>query len=150
MKKVTEIDGAAIFADKDGYFLHVANSPYHVVRTRLGKTAKEVETAIANDRNWCYRAWHGEMDTILKAQEEVRKLPDIPPTGIPNVTIHDNGACFMIQVNGLQVKACSSLGEAWKHIVWMHRVASQQFTVGKEEIPVTDWIDRMKKAGYLD
>ena len=56
----------------------------------------------------------------------------------------------MIQVNGLQVKACSSLGEAWKHIVWMYRVASQQFTVGKKEIPVTDWIDGMTKAGYLD
>ena len=69
---------------------------------------------------------------------------------LQNVTIYDNGACFMIQVNGLQVKACSSLGEAWKHIVWMYRVASQRFTVGKKEIPVTDWIDGMTKAGYLD
>ena len=69
---------------------------------------------------------------------------------LQNVTIYDNGACFMIQVNGLQVKACSSLGEAWKYIVGMYRVASQQFTVGEKEIPVTDWIDGMTKAGYLD
>lgn len=48
-----------------------------------------------------------------------------------NVTLYDNGACFMIQVDGLQVKACSSLGEAWHHIVWMHR-------------------EDMTKAGYLD
>ncbi len=69
---------------------------------------------------------------------------------MPNVTIYDNGACFMIQVNGLSVKPCSSLGDAWRHIEWMHRVASQKFTVGKKEIPVTEWIDGMKKAGYLD
>lgn len=67
-----------------------------------------------------------------------------------NITIYDNGACFMIQVDGLQVKACSSLGGAWKHIEWMYRVASQKFTVGKKEIPVTDWVDGMQKAGYLD
>ncbi len=69
---------------------------------------------------------------------------------MPNVTIYDNGACFMIQVNGLQVKPCSSLGDAWRYIEWMYRVASQKFTVGKKEIAVTEWIDGMKKAGYLD
>lgn len=67
-----------------------------------------------------------------------------------NVTIYDNGACFMIQVNGLSVKPCQSLGDAWRHIVWMYEVASQRFTVGKKEVFVVDWIDAMKKAGYID
>lgn len=67
-----------------------------------------------------------------------------------NVTILDNGACFMIQVDGLSVKPCSSLADAWRHIVWMYEVASQKFTVGKKAVPVLDWIDGMKKAGYLD
>ena len=67
-----------------------------------------------------------------------------------NVRVHDNGAAFMIMVNGLAVKACSSLGDAWRHIKWMHDVASQQFTVGNKEVPVEDWIEGMKKAGYID
>ena len=56
----------------------------------------------------------------------------------------------MITVDGLQVKPCSSLGDAWRYIVWMYRVASQNFTVGKNKVPVLDWIEGMKKAGYLD
>ena len=80
-EKIAEIDGAVIFADKDGYFLFehypVANGSYYALPVRLGKTAKEVEEAIANDRDWCYRAWHGEMHAILEAQEEIRKLHDI-------------------------------------------------------------------------
>ena len=67
-----------------------------------------------------------------------------------NVRVHDNGAAFMILVNGLTVKACSSLGDAWRHIKWMHDVASQQFTVGTKEVAVEDWIEGMKKAGYID
>lgn len=67
-----------------------------------------------------------------------------------NVEIYDNGAAFMIMVNGLITKACNSLGDAWRHIVWMHTVASQEFTVGKKSVPVTDWIVGMKKAGYID
>lgn len=67
-----------------------------------------------------------------------------------NVTIYDNGACFMIQVDGLQVKACMTLGEAWNHIVWMHKVSSQQFTVGKKEIPVNEWIDAMKNLCFIE
>ena len=67
-----------------------------------------------------------------------------------NVSIYDNGACFMIMVDGLQVKPCRSLGDAWRHIVWMYRVASQNFTVGKKKVPVIEWIDGMTKAGYLD
>lgn len=67
-----------------------------------------------------------------------------------NVKIHDNGAAFCIMVDGLCVHACNSLGDAWRHIVWMHQVASQKFTVGEKRIPVVDWIDGMRKAGYLD
>lgn len=39
--------------------------------------AKEVEESFISDRDWNYRAWHGEMNAILKAAEEVQKLPDI-------------------------------------------------------------------------
>lgn len=79
-KKVAEIDGEKIFADKDGYFLfehYPLEYGWNSIRVRLGKTAKEVEESFTDDRDWCYRAWHGEMYGILKAQEEVRKLPNI-------------------------------------------------------------------------
>lgn len=80
-EKVAEVDGSVIFADKDGYFLWenypIEDGSYYAIPVRLGKTAKEVEEALANNYDWNYRAWHGEMYTLLKAQEEVRKLPDI-------------------------------------------------------------------------
>lgn len=79
-EKVAEIDGAVIFADKYGYFLfehYPSGNGWYSLPVRLGKTAKEVEESFTNDRDWNYRAWHGEMRAILKAQEEVRKLPDI-------------------------------------------------------------------------
>ena len=67
-----------------------------------------------------------------------------------NVKIHDNGAAFCIMVDGLIVQTCSSLGDAWRHIEWMYRVASQKFTVGEKRAPVMEWISGMRKAGYLD
>lgn len=67
-----------------------------------------------------------------------------------NVTIHDNGAAFMICADGTIVHACNSLGDAWRHIVWMYMVASQRFTVGKDKTPVVEWMRGMYKAGYLD
>ncbi len=67
-----------------------------------------------------------------------------------NVMIHDNGAAFMITVNGLIVTHFNTLADAWKHIEWMYRVATQEFTVGAKAVPVTEWIEGMKKAGYLD
>ena len=79
-EQVAVIDGTVIFADKNGYFLfehYPSRNGWYSLPVRLGKTAKEVEEAIANDRDWCYRAWHGEMHAILEAQEEIRKLPDI-------------------------------------------------------------------------
>ena len=80
-KKVAKIDGAVIFASKDGYFLfeeyYVSSGSFYLIPVRLGKTAKEVKKSFISDRNWYYRALHGEMNAILKAWEEVRKLPDI-------------------------------------------------------------------------
>ena len=72
-----------------------------------------------------------------------------------NVCIEDNGACFLVVINKgtperFAVCAFNILGEAWKHIEWMYRIESQEFTVGEKQIPVTEWIDGMKKAGYLD
>ena len=67
-----------------------------------------------------------------------------------NVTIQDNGGAYVVSVNGLVTSAHSSLGNAWRHIEWMYRVASQRFTVGKNEIPVIEWLEGMHKAGYLD
>ena len=67
-----------------------------------------------------------------------------------NITVYDNGAAYMIEVDGLIVKACSSLGDAWRHIQWMYEVASQEFTVGQKRVPVRQWLVGMMKAGYLD
>ena len=67
-----------------------------------------------------------------------------------NVTISDNGACYMVSVNGLAVQGFNTLGGAWQHIEWMYRVASQRFTVGKNKTPVLDWLKAMNTNGYLD
>ena len=79
-KKVAEIDGIVIFADKDGYFIfehYSVGTDWYSLPVRIGKTSKEVEKSLTDDRDWCYRAWHGEMAAMLKAQDEVRNLPDI-------------------------------------------------------------------------
>ena len=67
-----------------------------------------------------------------------------------NVRIEDNGAAFLVCVDGLITSAHNSLGGAWRHIEWMYAVASQRFTVGENETPVKEWIHGMKKVGYLD
>lgn len=72
-----------------------------------------------------------------------------------NVSIEDNGATYLIVVNkGSEnrfVVGCeNSLGKAWERIKWLYEIESQEFTVGKKNIPVTEWIDGMKKAGYLE
>ena len=72
-----------------------------------------------------------------------------------NVSIDDNGAGFLVVINKgtderFVVNAFSTLGAAWRHIEWMYRIESQEFTVGEKEVPVTEWIDGMKKAGYID
>lgn len=67
-----------------------------------------------------------------------------------NVRILDNGAAFCVTVNGLIVSHHSSLGGAWEHIRWMYAVASQRFTVGKSETPVTEWLRNMVDSGFMD
>lgn len=72
-----------------------------------------------------------------------------------NVSINDNGEGFLVVINNgtserFVVSAFNTLGEAWKHIEWMYQIESQDFTVGKKRIPVTEWIDGMKESGCLD
>lgn len=72
-----------------------------------------------------------------------------------NVSIDDNGAAFLVVINNgtsgrLVVAAFQTLGDAWRHIVWMYKIESQSFTVGKKEVPVKDWIAGMKMCGYID
>ena len=67
-----------------------------------------------------------------------------------NVTIKDNGSAYIIMVDGLIVSAHNSLGNAWRHIAWMYRVATQQFTVTPKKIPVKEWLNRMIERGYLE
>lgn len=79
--RVAEIDGVTIFENDKEYFIweHYPNmyGGYTAIPVPLGKTAKEVEQTLKDINDWNYRAWHGEMDAILKAQEQVRKLPEI-------------------------------------------------------------------------
>lgn len=67
-----------------------------------------------------------------------------------NVRIQDNGAAFLVCVDGLITSAHNTLGGAWRHIEWMYAVASQRFTVGEKETPVREWLQGMHRAGYLD
>jgi hypothetical protein len=67
-----------------------------------------------------------------------------------NVEIKDNTAAFLVTVNGLIVAHFDTLGGAWGHIVWMYRIASQNFTVGKKRVPVVEWIEHMVAVGYLE
>ena len=72
-----------------------------------------------------------------------------------NVIIEDNGAAFLVVINNdtldrLVVAKFKTLTEAWARIVWMYRIEQQDFTVGKKEIPVVDWIAGMKKEGYIE
>ena len=69
---------------------------------------------------------------------------------LPNITIHDNGSGFCVDLDGLPVLVASSLGNAWRHIKWMYEVASQRFTVGTNRVPVVEWIRRMMKIGFLE
>lgn len=71
-----------------------------------------------------------------------------------NVDIEDNGATYLIVIRKdderFVVGMKSSLGLAWEHIVWMYRIEGQLFTVGKKQVPITEWIEGMKRAGYLE
>lgn len=72
-----------------------------------------------------------------------------------NVRVEDNGSTYLLVLNKgteqrLVIGAFVSLGQAWEQIEWMYRIETQEFTVGEKKIPVTDWVEGMKKAGYLD
>ena len=72
-----------------------------------------------------------------------------------NVSIDGNDMAFLVVINKntserLVVAVFRTLKEAWERIEWMYRIEQQEFTVGIKEIPVVDWIDGMKKAGYID
>ena len=72
-----------------------------------------------------------------------------------NVRVEDNGSVYLLVLNKgteqrLVIGAFVSLGQAWEQIEWMYRIETQEFTVGEKKIPVTDWVEGMKKAGYLD
>lgn len=67
-----------------------------------------------------------------------------------NVRVMDNGAAFLVTVDGLIASAHSTLGGAWRQIEWMYAVASQRFTVGESKTPVREWVNNMHRLGYLD
>ena len=67
-----------------------------------------------------------------------------------NIDIYDNGAAYMLLIDGMIVSHFSTLADAWAHIKWMHDVATQSFTVGKKQIPVNEWVAGMSAAGYID
>ena len=72
-----------------------------------------------------------------------------------NVRIEDNGAAFLLVINNnseqrFVISTHRTLSEAWRKICWLYQIESQQFTVGKKEIPVTEWIKGMKQEGYIE
>ena len=69
---------------------------------------------------------------------------------MPVVRIYDNGAGFAVTLNGIIIDVFSSLGNAWRHIAWMHRVASQKFLVGDSKLPVEEWIEAGIRNGFFD
>lgn len=76
-KLVGIVDCTRIFEDENGFYI-VEHYRYgddaRTVETSLGKTEKELESALIDVLDWNYRAWHGEMRRILQAVEDVRKI----------------------------------------------------------------------------
>lgn len=72
------------------------------------------------------------------------------------VAVQDNGEAFLVVVNPgtyerLVVNAFPCLGSAWKYIEWMYKIESQEFLVKESKIvPVSEWVEGMRKAGLLD
>lgn len=72
-----------------------------------------------------------------------------------NVRVDDNGSAFILVVsNGSEqrfvISAHSTLMKAWEQIKWMYEIETQEFTVGKKEIPVRQWIENMTAAGIWE
>ena len=76
-KLVRIVDCTKIFEDEDGFYIvehYGCGDDARAVETSLGKTEKELESALVDVLDWNYRAWHGEMRRILQAVEDVRKI----------------------------------------------------------------------------
>lgn len=76
-KCVAIVDCTKIFEDEYGFYMvehYGYGNDVRMVETSLGKTEKELESALADVLDWNYRAWHGEMRRILQAVEDVRKI----------------------------------------------------------------------------
>ena len=74
---VAVVDCTKIFEDEDGFYIiehYGYGDNVRTVETSLGKTEKELESALIDVLDWNYRAWHGEMRRILQAVEDVRKI----------------------------------------------------------------------------
>lgn len=72
-----------------------------------------------------------------------------------NISVDDNGAAFLLVINKgtdqrFVIDAFNTLGKAWEKIKFLYRIESQEFTVGKKNIPVAQWVEGMEKAGYID
>lgn len=72
-----------------------------------------------------------------------------------NLRIDDNGSAFLLVINNnseqrFVISKHSTLDEAWRKIYWLYWIEMQQFTVGEEKIPVSEWIKGMKQAGYIE
>lgn len=66
-----------------------------------------------------------------------------------NVSIDDTGGSFFVVINKgtsgrLVVRAFLTLADAWRHIKWMYEIEQQEFTVGKHNVPVKEWIERAR------
>ncbi len=72
-----------------------------------------------------------------------------------NIRIDDNGSAFLLVINNAAeqrfvISSHSTLGDAWRAIKWLYQIESQEFTVGRKEIPVETWINGMEAAGYIE
>ena len=85
--------------------------------------------------------WSAYIDGVLAEQRETKQAEE----KLPNIKIYDNGNGYCVMVNGLISHFANSLGDAWRHVIWMHEVASQKFTVGTDATPVEEWVKKMKE-----
>lgn len=80
----------------------------------------------------------------MKHNNKPKGQEDIDMKNIPNVTIYDNGAGFGVMVDNLMVAHFRALGDAWRHIEWMYKVAQQEFTVSDKKTPVKQWVENVQ------
>lgn len=77
------IDNTTIVRGAEGYYTTEVytdgTQKWYSIRTYLGRTKREVLDSLIQLNDWNYRAWHGEMYTILSLAEEFAtfKMPTI-------------------------------------------------------------------------